>query len=199
MKIIEKKMYQNDKKSLFLFYDFLFQNGLTELFEKSKEFSFLLYNKDCIEYASFDELIDEILKNIKPIEINFRKLRKSINSNPSDDMLDYVALFSDCFGENQYLFEFFYQMLIMNGIIKSGRDFHDRVSMISLRDYINSEDFDGVSNNVSSPVYVIHLEEMRSTALMICDMSNLPSKFFGDYLVCQSKNKRYYIQLVNYF
>lgn len=184
------------RESISYYYSFLEKNGLLELFEVLDKYVLLIRDKKGNLYEDFDTFTKELKRNFKSIRLNFTNLRNDLNSQKNP--CEFVDVeFKSCFDDINLL-EFVWEMLIKNGVIACGKDFNDTISSQSLFEYINSDDFDGADSEPTSEIFIIHHNEMGRNALLICDMSNIPSKFIGDYLICKSTHAKYYIQIINY-
>ena len=201
-----KNTASESKQSLMDFYKFLEKNELDLMFVDSLKYEFLLKKEDGSDYRDFDELMSVISKKIKPIKLNLTNVRGELNSPKLVKDIPLSYEFMQCFNPHSYLGDFAIFMLTENGVLPK-EDEEDTIEYSAyvkefdkaLRDYVNSEDFEGVANDPSSNIYIIHHEEMGEAALAIFDMSNLPSKFFSKDLVYKTIKNNYFIAIISYY
>ncbi len=206
-----KNTTSESKQSLESFNRFLEKNELDLVFIDSSKYEFIVRKEDGSDYADFDELMNVLRKKIKPINLNLTSVREKLNSPKLVENMTLSFEFSQCFNPYLYLSDFVLYMLTKNKILpkedsesSKNNDSASRLLYVkkfdkALIDYVNSKDFDGVADNVSSNIYIIHDKEMSANALAIFDMSNLPSKFFDGNDVYKTTKANYYIGIISYY
>lgn len=135
-----------------------------------------------VNAENFDDFIKEIETITKPINLNFMNLRRDMK-----EMRDFKIFadteFMSCCEDNYDLYLYFVSSLQKNGI------FHDDIdNSDNLIKFIQSNDFDGVSSDLTSNIYLIKNDKFGRKALIIGDTRNIPKAFISKNIFKSTKS-----------